>query len=222
MANLKEDVRQKIMDQLSWDNRLDIYDLEVDYLDGRLSLRGTVPSYDVIRAAEESAFAVPGIDSIDNSLYIRFPDDITVPTDEDIRSSIETGIQWNSSLNANAIQVQVNEGEVTLTGKVNAYWRKRLAEDIASATSGVIQIHNQIDIVVKNEVMDEAIQKDVEAAIDRNLNIKLEDIQVEVNDGVVTLKGTVPDFNASRAAYVSAIYTSGVNEVKNFVKVKTL
>ena len=48
MGNIKEDVRQKILEQLSQDNSETVHDLDVDVMDGRLTLRGTVPSYEVM------------------------------------------------------------------------------------------------------------------------------------------------------------------------------
>lgn len=222
MGNIKEDVRQKILEQLSWENREEMHDLDIDLMDGRLVLRGTAPSYEEIRAIEESAYAMPGVNEVDNSMIIRYPDDITAVTDDDIRAYILNGLQDNKSLNATAVNVEVKEGIVVLRGSVDVYWKKRLAEDIVSYTTGVIEIVNEIQVEEKEEVMDELIKGDVEKAIDGSLNVRLEWVSVDVDHGVVTLTGVVPDFNAARAAYVSALHVDGVADVHNNLKVKTL
>ena len=222
MGNIKQDIRKQVLDQLQWDNRVEIEDLEVDVMEGRLSMRGTVPSYDTLRAAEESVYVIPGIHSVDNSLIIKYPEDITVPTDEDIRSTVENTLKWNNNLNADSIDVNVEEGLVVLEGKTDKYWKKRLAEDITLSTVGVTSVDNKIKVEPYERVLDEIIAQDVKAALERNYQIEAQDIDVEVKDGIVKLTGVVPDFNASRAAYVSALYTNGVNEVRNDIQVKTL
>ena len=44
------------------------------------------------------------------------------------------------------IDVQVKNGEVTLTGTVDDRQAKRIAEDIAESVSGVHDVHNQIRV----------------------------------------------------------------------------
>ncbi len=222
MADLKQDKRKQILDQLNWDNRLEIKDLEVDVMDGRLTMRGSVPSYNSMRAAEESAYVIPGINEVDNDLVINYPDDITVPTDEDIRSTIATTIEWNNNLQSNRIEVSVNDGVVTLKGSFDKFWKKRLAEDISYSTTGVIAVENQIKIKPKDEVIDDIIKRDIQAALQRNYQVDAESIEVKVEDGIVTLSGEVPDFNAARAAEVSAQHTNGVSEVRNQVVIKKI
>jgi len=49
-------------------------------------------------------------------------------------------------LDATGIQVQVENGEVTLTGTVESRQAKRLAQDILESISGVRDIHNQLRV----------------------------------------------------------------------------
>ena len=153
-------------------------------------------------------------------MAIRYPEDITIPTDEEIRKTIESGIESNEHLNASAVEVTVEDGVAALTGSLDAYWKKRLAEDIAASTIGVTAIDNAIHLTTEEEVVDEIIRDGIEKALDENLNVRREWIEVQVDQGIVTLTGTVPDFNAARAAYASAVFTQGVQEVRNDVKVK--
>lgn len=222
MADIKQDKRKQILDQLNWDNRLEIRDLEVEVMDGRLTMRGSVPSYNSMRAAEESAYVIPGINEVDNDLVINYPDDITVPTDEDIRSTIATTIEWNNNLQSNRIDVDVNDGVVKLSGAFDKFWKKRLAEDIAYSTTGVVAVENLIEIKPRGEVIDDVIKRDIYAALERNYQVDAGDIEVKVENGIVNLFGEVPDFNAARAAEVSAQHTDGVSEVRNQVIIKKI
>ena len=49
-------------------------------------------------------------------------------------------------LDASGIQVQVNSGEVTLTGTVESRQAKRMAEDILDTISGVRDVNNQLRV----------------------------------------------------------------------------
>ncbi len=72
---------------------------------------------------------------------------------------------------------------------------------------------NEMGVVPTEQPIDEAIARDIEAALGRNINVNVEDVTVEVENGVVTLTGTVPTWAAWRAAYNTAIYTSGVVDI---------
>ena len=51
-----------------------------------------------------------------------------------------------SPVDASEVEVQVRDGEVTLTGTVRARWEKRQAEDLTASVRGVIDVHNQLRI----------------------------------------------------------------------------
>jgi len=52
----------------------------------------------------------------------------------------------HSEIDASEIEIAVQNGEVTLTGKVENRHQKRLAEDIAERCSGVRDVHNQLKV----------------------------------------------------------------------------
>jgi osmotically-inducible protein OsmY len=49
-------------------------------------------------------------------------------------------------LNAEEIEIEVNNGQITLKGTVDSRQAKRLAEDIAESVAGVSQVINQLQI----------------------------------------------------------------------------
>jgi hypothetical protein len=49
-------------------------------------------------------------------------------------------------VDATEIDVQVSNGEVTLTGTVDHRQAKRMAEDAAEGVSGVKEVHNQLRV----------------------------------------------------------------------------
>jgi hypothetical protein len=67
-------------------------------------------------------------------------------SDERIREDINERLTDHPHIDASEIEVQVQSGEVTLTGTVDERHAKRLAEDIAESVSGVREVHNNIRI----------------------------------------------------------------------------
>jgi hypothetical protein len=67
-------------------------------------------------------------------------------SDERIREDVNERLTFHPDVDASEIEVQVKDGEVTLTGKVDERRAKRVAEDIAEQVNGVKDVHNQIRV----------------------------------------------------------------------------
>jgi hypothetical protein len=67
-------------------------------------------------------------------------------SDERIREEINEELTRNPEVDASEIEVQVQNSEVTLNGKVEDRHQKRLAEDLAERCSGVNDVHNQLKV----------------------------------------------------------------------------
>ena len=67
-------------------------------------------------------------------------------SDDRIREDINDRLTDDSWLDATHIDVQVADGEVTLTGTVNSRDAKRRAEDIAERVSGIDDVQNNLKV----------------------------------------------------------------------------
>jgi osmotically-inducible protein OsmY len=67
-------------------------------------------------------------------------------SDERIQEEISDELTRHPEIDASEIEVQVQDGEVTLSGTVDDRKTKRLAEDIAEQCSGVQQVHNRVRV----------------------------------------------------------------------------
>jgi osmotically-inducible protein OsmY len=67
-------------------------------------------------------------------------------SDERIREDVCERLTQHSEIDASEIELQVNNGEITLTGSVEDRRQKRLAEDVAENVFGVRETHNQLRI----------------------------------------------------------------------------
>jgi osmotically-inducible protein OsmY len=208
-------VKNNIMDQLIWDSRIDSSNIAVNVTDGTVTLSGTVPSYADRRNAETDAYFTPGVYKVVDQLEVKHPAGTKIPSDADIKENIDSAYFWNSSIDSSKINVMVNGGVVTLKGSVDAYWKKLRTEEIASEATGVIDVINELAIVPGGTYTDESIANSIESALARNTTLDVNQINVKVDDGAVTLSGTVPDWYGYRAAQDIANYTYGVTSVKN-------
>lgn len=65
-------------------------------------------------------------------------------SDERIKEEVHEALTWNGEVDASEIEVEVQEGEVTLSGLVSNRRMKRLAEELIEDISGVRDVINQL------------------------------------------------------------------------------
>ena len=67
-------------------------------------------------------------------------------SDERIREEISDELTDHPDIDASEIEIEVKDGEVTLTGTVDSREAKRTTEDIAEQSSGVTHVSNQLRV----------------------------------------------------------------------------
>ncbi len=216
-----EEIKKRIVDELSWDTSIDASKVQVKVDDGGVTLSGAVTSYADRRRAEDAACRITDVSWVDDQLSVRFLPTVTVPDDADIRQTVLNYLSDNPDLDMSDIRVSVGIGIVTLEGSVDEYWKKYEAERLVSRARGVIDVINEITVVPTMSIADRAIADDVRSALERNFNVDIEDVTIEVEDGVVTLSGTVPNWTARRAARTAAELTRGVVDVIDQLTIRT-
>jgi osmotically-inducible protein OsmY len=208
-----EILKQKIIDHLTWDDRIDSNDVYVYVEDGNVQLRGSVPTFSAKLAASKDAQMIDGVTNVDNQLEVSYPQTEEVLNDNEITSNIVNMLLWNSNIVSSDIVVKSQNRIVTLTGSVETYWEKYLAEDIANSAKGVIQVINLLDVELTKSKVDLDIQGAIEDALNRTSTIRSDNINVSVNNGIVTLTGNVGSFAEKEDIMDIARYTTGVVSV---------
>jgi osmotically-inducible protein OsmY len=169
----------------------------------------------VKEAALFDTWKIPGVKKVNNNSFVRFPSTAKTLSDSDIETRIAKQLGWNDSTRNENIHVKVKKGEVTLQGYVDAYWKLFRVQQIASDVMGVVDIENKLTIVPTETVADQVIATDIINAIDRSYIVSVEDVDVKVKDGIVTLSGKLPTRVACEAALECAYNTHGVRDVKD-------
>jgi osmotically-inducible protein OsmY len=143
-------------------------------------------------------------------------------TDTQLQESVVKALDWESSVNAAQIGVTVQQGIVTLTGRVGALREKWIAEKTARHVWGVRGIANELIVAPDGADVrsDTAIATAAANTIDWHSAIPPNVVQVTVRDGWVTLTGAVPWQYQKAAAEKAIEHLHGVKGVSNSIVVK--
>jgi len=143
-------------------------------------------------------------------------------TDSTLKQDILDELDWEPSVDATHIGVIVRDGIVTLTGTVTTYAEKNAAENAVKRVLGVRAVVMEVEVKLPGSV--KQTDQDIARAAVNNLrwNTSVPDdrIHVRVEEGWVTLDGTV-DWNYQKEAAKNAVQNlGGVRGVTNVVQVK--
>jgi len=213
MLRLDEQIKKDVIDQLYWDSRVDASNINVKVDQGRVTLTGTVPTYFANSSAINSVWAVEGIKDLNNKLEIKYPQSSIKPTDDEVKIKVKNRILDSPDIDIKDIEINVDVGWVKLEGSVDAYWKTIYAEDIISKLNGVRGIENKLTVVPSENYLDKNIANKVSDALERNMYVNENKVNVKVEEGVVTLSGNLKSQRAIQEAFESAYHTIGVRDV---------
>ncbi len=146
----------------------------------------------------------------------------TTPTDAQIQRDVLEELSWDARVAPNDIGVTVRDSIVTLTGWVDGFSKKWAAERTAHRVRGVSAVANDIDVRLPSSA--ERTDSDVAAAATRALEwdafVPIEQTEVTVSRGWVTLNGEVEWEFQRREAERAIRRLSGVRGVTNLISVQ--
>jgi osmotically-inducible protein OsmY len=147
---------------------------------------------------------------------------IETRTDTQIQTDVLSELKYDARVQPNEIGVAVKDGVVTLTGWVDSYTKKWAAEEAAHRVRGVKAVANDIEVRLSTD--NERTDADIAAAAVRALEwdafISVDNLDVTVSKGWVTLKGSVEwQYQKNDAERVVRRLT-GVKGVTNLITVK--
>ena len=138
-------------------------------------------------------------------------------TDTNIEIAVEDELMQDQAVPSYLVEIQSTEGIVTLTGSVNTLLAKERARGIAETVKGVRSVVNRIEVIPEMQKTDIEIQTDVADALFVDPVTESFEIDVSVNDNVVTLDGKVDSYLEKKAAERVATSIGGVKEVNNLI-----
>jgi osmotically-inducible protein OsmY len=142
--------------------------------------------------------------------------------DTQIQKDVMEELRWEPFLSASEIGVAVKNGIVTLSGKVDTYSKKLLAERATKRVGGVKAVAEDIQVGISPAFRktDTEIAEAVLNALKWHTAVQEEKIKIKVEDGNVKLEGEV-EWEYQRSNAKMAIENlAGVRSVINLITVK--
>lgn len=215
----------RIQTTYALNSNLKANDLKVSVDGGQATLTGTVEEHVSKELANEIALGVTGIDSVDNQ--IKVDPDYAPPAktaqersfgemvdDASITATVKSKLLWSNDAEGLQMNVDTDDGKVTLSGNAESDEAKAHAATIAENTRGVVSVNNRLVVdastpasaVAKNDsgqdnskaVSDGWITTKVTSMFMYSANVENNDIEVSTDQGIVTLTGKV-DSDSERA-----------------------
>jgi osmotically-inducible protein OsmY len=143
-------------------------------------------------------------------------------SDSILKTDIQTALSLEPSLKSHNIIINVENGIVTLTGTVENFYEKFLAERTVKNIRGVKGVAEELQVKFGESLQrsDEEIAKAVVRAIEWDSSLPRDKIKVVVEHGTVTLSGEVERQYQRDKAYQNVRYLFGVKNVINLIALK--
>jgi len=136
-----DEIAKRALDSLRWSTLVPRDAVQIKVQGGWVTLTGNVDWYYQRAAAEDAVSGLAGVKGFYNNIEVKPRASVA-----DVKKRIEDALKRNAEVEAKAIRVDVNDGKVTLEGKVNAWTERRAAERAAWSAPGVRSVEDLITI----------------------------------------------------------------------------
>lgn len=211
---------------------LSLFEINTNTQDGVVTLLGGVETQIQKDLAGDLAGSLEGVSLVNNYLTV-VPDVKKIGPrrtfrinveDKTITASVRIRLLNSDHLRGLKIDAKTNHSVVTLTGLVRTEFQREKVEHITYNTRGVDRVINHLTITLREEggaigtLSDELLEKRLETSFLLNRNVH--NVDIEVDDGVVYLTGTVNSAPERELAGIIAVTTRGVKHVENKLNVQ--
>jgi len=215
--------------------------VNVDTVDGRVTLHGSVATEAEKARAEQVASRIEGATNVRNLLQVVAPKQEAKvdATDGQIENNVKASLKADRALADSSIKVQsVNAGVVLLSGKARTLSDAYRAVGVTAGVPGVRRVASEIQspdtlgddelwrdgaydaaVYEKSAAGDMWITTAAKVRLIANSDAPGFDINVDTNHGIVTLFGVVASENAKRSAEAEVRKIGGVKNVVNDLQI---
>lgn len=218
---MKPDMQLKtdVIDELASDPAINAAGIGVMVKDGVVTLTGHLDSFAEKHAIEKAVRRVAGVRGIALELDIKLSAEHK-RSDSEIAQAAVSALRLNSLIPVDKVQVEVEDGWVTLSGEVDWSYQIARAEQSIRPLAGVLGLSNRITI--KPRASGQDIGSQITAALTRRAMREARHLTVEVDgSSMVTLSGHVHSLAEREAAVGAAFSARGVSRVVDKLHVGT-
>jgi osmotically-inducible protein OsmY len=205
-------IQDDVARHIAWQPEIKSQDISVKVNEGNVTLTGFVHTYIEKAAAERGAKSVVGVLSVANDIEVQPK---SQRSDPEIARDVVEALRLHSTVPEEKLKVTVNDGFVTLEGRVAWDFQRKSADRITADVQGVRGVINFITIVPT--VSTEQIKEKIEDAWKRTIDLDARRMSVVASDGVVSLFGSVHSWNERDQAEAAAWQAPGVRSVSNYL-----
>lgn len=209
MKNDKE-LKSDITAELLWDPAIDAVGIGVAVKDGLATISGQVDTFAQNDAVARAVHRVSGVRGLVIRLEVKLAPDHR-RSDDELTEAALYALRWNSLVPDGKVKVEVEDGWVTLTGEVDFEYQRASAEQCVRPLVGICALDNKITLRAHADAGD--IGLGISAALARHARREASRIAVEVDGGVITLRGKVGSLPEHDAAVGTALAAKGVSRI---------
>jgi osmotically-inducible protein OsmY len=193
-------------DRMGTGERVDVFATQ-----GIVTMTGRVDNPLMRRRAAQLALTVRGVRSVINRIEI-FP---LGRMDDAIKKDILMAVRNTSSPGQDDFQINVRNGYVFMSGKVNSQDAKVFCIKLAFGINGVKKIISHIELKDQHELTDDDIKANIKRRLLWNVWVDDNRIDIQVIEGRVNLRGRVGSLAEKMAALHEALMADGTVYVEN-------
>lgn len=207
-------LQQRVLEELAWNPALRDADVVADVRDGVVVLRGQLRDLAQRTTARAAVERVAGVTRVIDTTTTAFAGD-DQDHDSEVRASVEKLIVGTAIAPRHPIQVDVQEGVVTLTGTLEWDFQRETIIELVSGLRGVREVVSRLQLTPRPSGEDAAAR--IRRAFVGSASVDADGVRVHVTGTTATLTGTVRSsaerVEAERATWASPHVTSVRNEL---------
>ncbi|MFW5872120.1 MAG: BON domain-containing protein [bacterium] len=211
-----KEILNAIINSFKIDPEVSNYQITALVNDGVVTLSGEIANLDAKQKAQTNANNVVGVKMVSNLIEVEPVEKIR---DNVLADRAKEILQQDPLITTDNMEVKVDKRKLKLLGFVKEVTAKRRAEKALRPMRGIASIENNLEVKTPIDLKtDQALEKQILSNFASHPTLDWMNLRINVDEGIVTLKGKVPTWYEKRIAELEAL-RAGAMEVDNDLEI---